>query len=418
MTTDVSAPADNAMPASGDPLQIFLDHSEGCDAIQRKIIEVQAYPGHAKSLRLFPTSEAARLIRISESHLRALLKNEQFPQGTVIGGNNRRGFTLAEVNQIRRQLFQQTGDVRYRVGRDREAGEKLSVITVANFKGGAAKTTHSVHLAQYLALQGYRVLMIDLDSQASATSLFGFVPDEQFDRLDTLYRLFTLDDSQRINDLRPLVQKTYWDGLDVIPANLGLYSTEFEVPVRQMRQRELRFWRILQDALPSIDQDYDIIVCDCPPSLSYLSINAVMAANFLLIPIPPSMLDFSSAGRFFRMVYETLSTLAQAEGGRVKTFDAVRLLVSKYQTADGNQSQLVKWMGSIFADTLLENRMALTTGLDSAGNLKQSYYELEASDVNRRTYERGLEYLNNVNAEIERVIWDIWKRTPAREGTR
>ncbi|MEE3623260.1 plasmid partitioning protein RepA [Nitrospirillum sp. BR 11752] len=418
MTTDVSAPADTSVPAGDDPLQIFLDHSEGCDAIQRKIIEVQAYPGHAKSLRLFPTSEAARLIRISESHLRALLKNEQFPQGTVIGGNNRRGFTLAEVNQIRRQLFQQTGDVRYRVGRDREAGEKLSVITVANFKGGAAKTTHSVHLAQYLALQGYRVLMIDLDSQASATSLFGFVPDEQFDRLDTLYRLFTLDDSQRINDLRPLIQKTYWDGLDVIPANLGLYSTEFEVPVRQMRQRELRFWRILADALPTIDQDYDIIVCDCPPSLSYLSINAVMAANFLLIPIPPSMLDFSSAGRFFRMVYETLSTLAQAEGGRVKTFDAVRLLVSKYQTADTNQSQLVKWMGSIFADTLLENRMALTTGLDSAGNLKQSYYELEASDVNRRTYERGLEYLNNVNAEIERVIWDIWKRTPAREGTR
>lgn len=419
-TGTVTAPlSDNGRaPDTMDPLQIFLDHSEGCDAIQSKIIEVQAYPDQGKRLRLFPTSEAARLIRISESHLRSLLKNEQFPQGTVIGGNNRRGFTLAEVNEIRRLLFQQTGDIRYHVGRNREKGEKLTVITLANFKGGAAKTTHSVHLAQYLALQGYKVLMIDLDSQASATSLFGFVPDEHFDRLDTLYRLFTLDDDARITDLQPLIRKTYWDGLDIIPANLGLYSTEFEVPVRQMRQRELRFWRILSDALATVDNDYDVVVCDCPPSLSYLSINAVMAANFLLVPIPPSMLDFSSAGRFFRMVYETLSTLSDAEGGRVKDFDAVRLLVSKYHTSDSNQSQLVKWMGSIFSDTLLENRMALTTGLDSAGNLKQSYYELEASDVNRRTYERGLEYLNNVNAEIERVIWDIWKRSPAKEGAR
>jgi chromosome partitioning protein len=147
--------------------------------------------------------------------------------------------------------------------------------------------------------------------------MFGHVPDEEFDRMDTLYRLFTINDADRINSLQSLVRPTYWDGLDLIPANLGLYSTEFELPVRQVRQRELRFWRVLNDALPSIDDEYDVVICDCPPSLSYLSINAVMAANFLLVPIPPSMLDFSSAGRFFRMVYETLWTLAQAEGGQV-----------------------------------------------------------------------------------------------------
>ena len=110
-------------------------------------------------------------------------------------------------------------------------------MAVANFKGGAAKTTHSVHLAQYLALHGYRVLLIDLDSQASATSLFGHTPDDDFDRLDTLYRLFTADDTQRIDSLVSLIKPTYWDGLDLIPANLGLYSTEFELPVRQLRQK-------------------------------------------------------------------------------------------------------------------------------------------------------------------------------------
>ncbi|MFC7335025.1 plasmid partitioning protein RepA [Rhodocista pekingensis] len=400
-----------------DPLRLFLEHSEGCDAIQRRIIEVQSHPDKSKHLRLIPTPEAARLLRISESHLRGLIRQDGWPEGTVVGAGNRRAFTLAEVNEIRRRLFAATGDARYRVGRDRARGEKLATVTVANFKGGAAKTTHSVHLAQYLTLQGYRVLLIDLDSQASATSMFGLVPDEDFDRLDTLYRLFTLDEGSRTASLADLARPTYWDGLDIVPANLGLYSTEFEVPVRQMRQRELRFWRVLADALPSIDDRYDVVVCDCPPSLSYLSINAVMAANLLLVPIPPSMLDFSSAGRFFRMVHETLETLAAAEGGRVKQFDAVRLLVTKYQTSDANQTQLVKWMGAVFADTLMTNRMALTTGLDNAGNMKQSYYELEASDVNRRTYERGLDYLNSVNAEIESVIHDIWGRSGG-EGAR
>jgi chromosome partitioning protein len=74
-------------------------------------------------------------------------------------------------------------------------------------------------------------------------------------------------------------------------------------------------------------------------------------------------------------------------------------------------------MSAVFADTLLENRMALTTGLDNAGNMKQSYYELEAADMNRRTYERGRDYLNNVNAEIERVIHGIWRRHGAVEAS-
>lgn len=414
MATALTA-SDGSLDIEG-ALQIFLDHADGCDEIQRKIIEVQAHPDRQKRLRLIPTPEAARLLRISESHLRGLVRQPGFPQGTIVGGNNRRAFTLAEVNEIRQLLLQATGDARYQIGRQRDLGEKLVVITVANFKGGAAKTTHSVHLAQYLALHGYRTLLIDLDSQASATSMFGHIPDEEFDRLETLYRLFTLNDAERIASLQPLVRPTYWDGLDLIPANLGLYSTEFELPVRQARQRELRFWRILGDSLTSIDDSYDVVICDCPPSLSYLSINAVMAANLLLVPIPPSMLDFSSAGRFFRMIYETLWTLAQAEGGQVKRFDAVRLLVSKYAITDANQNQLVKWMSAVFAETMLENRMALTTGLDNAGNLKQSYYELEAVDMNRRTYERGRDYLNSVNAEIERVIHAIWQRRGGMES--
>src|SRR5690606_32247380 len=98
------------------------------------------------------------------------------------------------------------GDRRYLP--HRTAGEKLQVVAVANFKGGAAKTTTAVHLAQYLALRGYRVLLVDLDSQASLTALFGLQPDLELDETDTLYPYFR---DERIS-LKGLPRRTYWDG--------------------------------------------------------------------------------------------------------------------------------------------------------------------------------------------------------------
>jgi chromosome partitioning protein len=258
------------------------------------------------------------------------------------------------------------------------------------------------------------VLLIDLDSQASATGLFGFVPDDDFEEEDTLYGFLR----GTVDGLQPLVRQTYFPGLDLLPANLGLYRAEFELPVRQLREHDFRFWRLLADGLPSLDDGYDVVLCDCPPSLGYLTINALFAADGLIVPAPASMLDFASTGRFFQMLADTLGHIAEFEGRTAKTLDFVRILVAKYHTNDRNQQRVAAWMTSTFGDHVLDARMAHTTALDQAGTVKRTLYEMEQG-TGRRTQERGLDYLNAVNAELHALLLACWGRTrllAAQEG--
>jgi len=395
--------AEHAGPVP-DSRQMFAKFASLSSKIQAKIIEVEAAPNTGKTLRLFPTSEAARYLGVSENHLRTITRErDDLPTGSVVGGNNRRAFSLAEINAIRRGLHAQTGDRRYLPRR--EGQEKLQVISIANFKGGAAKTTTAAHLAQYLALRGYRVLVVDLDSQGSLTALFGIQPDRDLTGSDTLYPLFR----DETNTLEGIARPTYWDGLDLVPANLELYQAEYEVPVRRLREGSWHFWRVLDDALETVADRYDVVVCDCPPSLGYLSMNGVMAATSIVVPVPPAMMDFSSTGCFFRMMSEMMEVIGGSEGV-TKSFDFVRILTSRFDTADQNHKQVARWMALTYGEWLMENRMILTTALDAAGTRKATYYEAGHSSGSRVTYLRGLDSFDAVNQEIEDLILGVWGR--------
>ena len=134
-------------------------------------------------------------------------------------GHKGRTYSLDQINLIREHFNTRPG---------KTEKDETAILAFANFKGGAAKTTSAVHAAMYFAKAGYKTLFIDCDSQASATQIFGYNPDEHIKNEDTLLNCLTADSS-----LNSVIRKTYWPGLDLIPANLALYGAEFTLPVKR-----------------------------------------------------------------------------------------------------------------------------------------------------------------------------------------
>jgi chromosome partitioning protein len=382
-----------------------LSHgADACRATQQKIVALDDAPEERKRLRQFPTVEAATLLGVSESYLRQITKEGgQFACGTNADNNYRRTFSLDELHWILDGLHEKTRDERYR--RQRSATEKLQVIAVANVRLGAAKTTTAVHLAQYLALRGYRVLVVDLDSQASLTSLFGLRPDTDVELAATLYPVFRGEVETLVGCIRP----TCFPRLDLVPANLGLSQAEFEMPIRAQRERNFAFWPVLHEAIEKSATQYDIVVLDCPPSLGFVTINALFAATGVIVPVPPSMTRFASTGQFFRMCSQVLDWVGEIDP-KGEEVDFVKILVARHNVTDQTQKRIIHLMGANFGDMVLKNPMAVTTALDGADLRKRSYYEIDDQLGTRQSYMRGLAALNAVNAEIEGLILKAWNR--------
>jgi chromosome partitioning protein len=166
----------------------------------------------------------------------------------------------------------------------------VATISIANQKGGTAKTTTAANLSACLAKHGKRVLAIDLDSQANLTSHFGLVP---FDIEKTVYDLI-MDPEKSVADLALAVRKN----LDLVPANLNLASLDIELAGAVNRDQRLR--RKLRQSRT----DYDYVLIDCPPALSFATLNAFTASDVLLICIQTQMFSFAAVERLLRTVNE------------------------------------------------------------------------------------------------------------------
>lgn len=364
----------------------------------------QLFPPDAlKELRRFTSGEAAALLGVKDAYLRKLSLDGRGPQPQT-GPGGRRLYSSADIMALRQMLeagAKMPGT--YMPGRRKD--DHLQVITVINFKGGSGKTTTAAHLAQKCALDGYRVLAIDLDPQASLSALHGFQPE--FDLLNggTLYEAIRYEDPL---PLRDIIRPTYFTNLSIVPGNLELMEFEHETPRALAERSGNLFFTRVSEAIAQVEADFDLVVIDCPPQLGFLTMSALSAATAILVTVHPQMLDVMSMCQFLRMTSDLLGVVAD-HGGNM-TYDWLRYLVTRYEPGDGPQNQMVSFMRNLFGDHVLNHTVLKSTAISDAGLTKQTLYEVDKADFTRATYERAMESLNAVNAEIEGLIQKAWGR--------
>nr|WP_306801662.1 plasmid partitioning protein RepA [Agrobacterium sp. ST15.13.040] len=386
----------------------ITQRAEALSARLRAVGERAFPPTAQKSLRSFTSGEVAEIVGVSDGYLRQLSLDGLGPSPDL-GSAGRRSYTLEQINQLREYLAGARPKEASRFWPRRRSGEKLQVITVANFKGGSAKTTTAVYLAQGLALQGYRVLAVDLDPQASLSAMFGYQPEFDVAENTTLYGAIRYDD-QRVT-MKDVIRRTYFTGISIVPGNLELMEFEHQTPRFMLQNRgrpEDLFFRRVAGAINQVEQDFDVVVVDCPPQLGFLTMGALNAASGMIVTVHPQMVDVASMSQFLLMTSDLVSVIEEA-GGRLD-YDFLRFLITRHDPRDVPEQEIVALLRDVFGIDVMAASAWKSTAIANAGLTKQSLYELSRGAVGRTTYDRAMESINAVNLEIIDQINKVWGR--------
>lgn len=359
-------------------------------------------PEARKTPPRFSIAQVAALCGVDKAHVNYRVSKGDLPVGKLSPKGGKRELGLDETRVWTRSLRSQSM---------RPPGKPAVVITVANFKGGVSKTTSAMVLAQGLSLRGHRVLAIDSDPQGSLTTLHGVLPETEVDPAMTIAPLY----SGETTDLRGAIRSTYWDGLDLIAAAPFLFSAEFHLPARQLRDPKSRFWNALNEGLASVRDIYDVIIIDTPPSLSYITINALWAADGLIVPIPPNGLDFASSAQFWSLLGDLGSRLDRQDGdGLGKRFDFLHVLLSRVDQADVAAPAVRHWISQTYGEYLLPIEIPKTTVTSNTAAEFATVYDVQRYEGSAKTYKRATDAYDRFVELIESSIVETWRGQAAQ----
>ncbi len=357
--------------------------------------ELQSYLERDYEQRRLPDfgiEKAAELIGCTSQHIRDKEANGTLPhpRTTKVGTLERRIYNYNDINRIRRALR-----------RDANGPGTCARIIFSNLKGGVGKTSHALHLSQFAAREGLRVLALDLDPQATLTTAFGLVPGLTVGADEDIGPSLTVDPGL----LRQNIKPTRWNEIDLVPAQLSLQYTDWQM----LREREASEQTLgplparLHRALATVERNYDLIVIDTPPALGMLSLNAIAAADMILMPITPNFYDIASSVQYF-------SILAQLAGAYTNALRVRQLSLLMTRTDSSAETRgNVTLLNKAYGEFLLTNRMPQTRELQRATGDQMSLYEIEAPRGARETYLRAIDAMNAVNAEILQHLRQVWR---------
>jgi chromosome partitioning protein len=384
-------------------LSAITEFAEEAGRLSEELREMMLAPRPRKMAPTFTSAQVAELCGIDRIKLNNLLATrEGLPQGEAQGSGRSRVFTLPEA----RTWVQQVSDI-YQTPLHtgvRDADGK--VILVANFKGGSTKTTTTMCLAQGLTLRGRKVLLIDLDPQASLTELCGLYAEKEVTEDSTV--LPFIYDPHMEGGLLNFVQETYWDGLDVIPAHPTLFSAEFHIPGTVIKNPGFKFWDLLRQGVQSLRKQYDYIILDTAPSLSYLTINALMAADAMVMPLVPESLDFISSVSFWSLFSDLAHTIM--ERGDEKTYDFVSVLLSKVDYGKTSSAPVVRsWVQRTYKDWVNALEVPASSAMSNGALAMATVFDISKGDLADKTVARVRQPLTDYVRWIDDLYVEQWR---------
>ncbi|MCX7678966.1 MAG: AAA family ATPase [Spirochaetes bacterium] len=250
------------------------------------------------------------------------------------------------------------------------------IISISNQKGGVGKTTTTINLAAFIAEKGRRVLIIDIDPQANAGYGLGINVEEIN---STIYEV--LIGTININDA---IFKTSIENLFIVPSNIHLSGAQ--VDLLEMEQREF----ILKNAVKPIKNDFDFILVDCPPSLGILTVNSLVAADTVLIPLQCeyyALEGLSQLLKIIAMVQEKLNRNLRIEG----------VLLTMYDSRTNLSQQVVNDIREFFKDKVFSTIIPRNVKLSEAPSFGKPINLYDRHCVGSESYEKlAIEVLNNV----------------------
>jgi chromosome partitioning protein len=360
-------------------------------------------PRPRKAAPVFKTGEIAAMCNIAHSQVQYLATKSdgELPPGTAAGTGRTRTFTLEEA----RIWVQKVSDIYQTplVTGTREPEGKI--IIKAQLKGGSAKTTTTMCLAQGLTLRGRKVLVIDLDPQASLSELCGLYAEKDVTPDDTILPFIYDQDVE--GGLEARVQSTYWDGLDVIPAHTELIGAEFHLPAMQKMRPGFRFWTVLRQGLEPLRKRYDYILMDTSPSLSYLNLNALLAADAMVMPMVPENLDFISSLSFWRLFSDVSKSFIKYE--RDKKYDFISLLLSRVDYGRTSSAPIVRaWAQSAYESWLHSIEVPASSVMSTGALAFSTVFDVSSTHSASKALQRVKEPLVNYCRWIDEIYAEKW----------
>jgi len=239
------------------------------------------------------------------------------------------------------------------------------IIAIANQKGGVGKTTTSINLAASLGVLEKKVLLIDADPQANATSGIGI--DVESIEIGT-YQLL-----EHSNTAREAIIKTETPNLDIIPSHIDLVAIEIELVDKDEREY------MLKKALDDIKNDYDYIIIDCAPSLGLLTLNALTAADAVIIPIQCEYFALEGLGKL-------LNTIKSVQKIHNPELDIEGLLLTMYDSRLRLSNQVVEEVQKHFNDMVFQTIIQRNVRLSEAPSYGESIINYDASSKGATNY--------------------------------